>query len=488
MIDEVRRAFGHALPSTTRAEPQAHAASPNGASRPAVEGMVPFDIVAGLMFARARALGRHAWWWTAVLGGEIGRRLAGRPRLAPGGFGASAIPRFGTDRSLLDRARRHGPVFKVLWSRKLTTCVVGLDRGRRLLGGHSNALVPRALEIDALVPRGFLRRMAGVDHRTYRAGFLDAFRGDLPAIWDAELRALLRAELTALSRAHARGAATPAQLATTLDRAAVRLLLIVVTGQQPGTPMFDRIETEFAGIQSWNYPRSRAQEETYRQLRDTMSSLASKMVSSPAEERTSVLRNLVRGSLGPELDDTTIGNLIFMTDTGRHDVRGLFRWILKYLSDHPDVVASLRRPGTTQGAVTPPEACVLETLRLDQAESQNRDVVRGFEFEGCWVPAGSALRILLRESHRDSNAFPNPDAFRPSRFIEHQYGSDVYAPFGIGEHRCVASSLVVRLGTLLVEELTKGFEWTVESDGPRHRGRYHWEPSPAFAIRLRPRD
>jgi cytochrome P450 len=80
--------------------------------------------------------------------------------------------------------------------------------------------------------------------------------------------------------------------------------------------------------------------------------------------------------------------------------------------------------------------------------------------------------------------FDEPDRFDPHRFLGRRYSADEYAPFGIGAHRCIADALVTRLGTIFVEELVMGFEWSVAEDGPLHRGKYHWEPAAVFAIDL----
>src|SRR5262249_62095523 len=101
------------------------------------------------------------------------------------------------------------------------------------------------------------------------------------------------------------------------------------------------------------------------------------------------------------------------------------------------------------------------------------------------IPKGCAVLILLRESHRDSNVFPDPDRFLPERFLNRQYSADEFAPFGF-DLRCIAAELVIRLGTLFVVELVGGYTWLVASDGPRQRGRHFWEPHSTFAIDLRP--
>jgi cytochrome P450 len=202
-----------------------------------------------------------------------------------------------------------------------------------------------------------------------------------------------------------------------------------------------------------------------------------------------VLGRLI-GSDGSAVDETVVGNLIYMVEMGRYDVRSLMRWVLKYLSDAPEVVAELRSAlaARTEGTDCPlAESIVLETLRLDQAEALNRAVVADFDFEGYRIPKGSALRVLIRESHQDAATFADPEHFKPCRFAGKTYPGHAYAPFGVGEHRCIAATLVVRLSQLLVEELASGYEWSVGGDGSRFRGRYHWEPAPGFDLVLRAR-
>ena len=167
----------------------------------------------------------------------------------------------------------------------------------------------------------------------------------------------------------------------------------------------------------------------------------------------SVLRRMMSVAGRSAIDETVVGNAIYMIEMGRYDMRGLFRWILKYLCDHPQFVDELRRIRAAEGTAQKlAEACVLETLRLDQAESLNRYVAEEFTFEGYRIPKGCCLLILLRESHRDGDNFHDPDCFLPERFLNRQYSADEFAPFGF-DHRCIAAELVVRLGTMFVEEL-----------------------------------
>ncbi len=207
----------------------------------------------------------------------------------------------------------------------------------------------------------------------------------------------------------------------------------------------------------------------------------------PARLGDGIFARLMQGGAATDIDETVIGNAIYMVERGHHDLRDLLRWVLKYLGDHPSLIEELRA-----GFAEPvsgsklAEACVLETLRLDQAELLKRKAFESFTFEGFHVPRNSWVAILMRESHRDSATFPEPDAFRPHRFLSRTYSDDEYAPFGIDEHQCIGASLVKRMGTMFVEELVKGFDWSVASDGSRRMGHFHWEPSPSFAIDIAP--
>ena len=105
--------------------------------------------------------------------------------------------------------------------------------------------------------------------------------------------------------------------------------------------------------------------------------------------------------------------------------------------------------------------------------------------EGFHVPRGSLVCVLTRESHRDPMVFDDPHAFRPARFLGRTYSGDEYSPFGIDQHQCLGRALNLRVGTLFVEELIRGFAWSVVGDGPRCYGQYHWQPSHDFAIDVR---
>jgi cytochrome P450 len=434
--------------------------------------------------------------WTALRRMSTVARLTAasaaglRPRLPPGSLGPSSLARLGDDLFYRQRYRRYGPIFKVLWNQNLTICIVGFERARRLLAAHSKALIPLTIEIESFVPFGFMRRMAPEPHAHYRGLFATALRVDPTVTWEKELRRLIRDELTRW--ADVTPAAGQSSLTAALDRIATSSLIVMFFGVRPATPKFDELERAFRrmGPREFEYPLGEEQHAGYATLRALVwQAVTEAKTGTSWADAEGVLGRLMGGD-APAVDETVVGNLIYMVEMGRYDVRSLMRWILKYLSDAPDVVTDLGRALAEKpngAACTFAESIVLETLRLDQAEALNRTVAADFDFEGYRIPKDSALRVLIRESHQDAATFSEPEQFRPCRFSGKSYPSQAYAPFGVGEHRCIAGGLVIRLSQLLVEELTSGYDWTVIGDGSRVRGRYHWQPAPGFEIALRSR-
>lgn len=435
-----------------------------------------------------RALDTLRGLYTQLLIGTV-RRGA---RLPPGDVGRAMFARFGDHRFYLEQFRRHGPVFRVVWSERLTVCVVGFKRAKQLFSLHARLLFPLTVNLEPFVPHGFIRGMSRDVHPKYRRIFLSALDDRLLDVWDAAFRAKVRDEFGRLAVMQASGQMAGArELSLALDRIAGRGLLMLLYGLQPGHAVLEQLEQAYARFGPAELDGNRlnaAQREAFDAICAIIREAAAALVANPSwADGDGALPRIVAADPAA-VDETVVGNLAFMGAQGRYDLCGLSHWILKYLSGAPAVIADLRAAiasGDREAIRARAEHVVLETLRLDQAESLNRQVLEDFEFEGHHIPKGSFLRVLLRESHQDAATFDEPATFSPCRFAGRTYSSDVYAPFGVGEHRCLGGTIVVRLASILVEELVAGFTWTVHGDGERVFGRYHWEPSPTLSLALR---
>ena len=85
----------------------------------------------------------------------------------------------------------------------------------------------------------------------------------------------------------------------------------------------------------------------------------------------------------------------------------------------------------------------METLRLHPvAPTTLREVVNSFEFAGYEMPVGSRIMFAFAVPHFCAEHYPDPQRFDIDRYLpernEHR-APGVWAPFGLGTHRCLGN-------------------------------------------------
>ena len=87
------------------------------------------------------------------------------------------------------------------------------------------------------------------------------------------------------------------------------------------------------------------------------------------------------------------------------------------------------------------DATVKETLRIRPVITDvGRKLTRDVEIGGYTIPAGALVMAAITAIHFREDLYPNPDAFRPERFLEHAPDSYTWIPFGGGVRRCIGAS------------------------------------------------
>jgi cytochrome P450 len=103
------------------------------------------------------------------------------------------------------------------------------------------------------------------------------------------------------------------------------------------------------------------------------------------------------------------------------------------------------------------DATVKEALRLRPVVPVvGRILQRPYQIGGYDLPAGSAVGACIFLAQRDPAVYPEPDEFRPERFLGVQPDPASWLPFGGGIRRCVGSwfalyEMKIVLGTLLAQ-------------------------------------
>lgn len=378
-----------------------------------------------------------------------------------------------------------GPIFKFRTRPQLCIAITDLETAGRFAATNPGCLAASHSKLQPVFPVGHLRGMQGSVHRRYRKIFVRAMRAELIDACEADSRTILRQELAELVSMADGGPVEKAAIIGSTRKMTTRLLLRLLLGARPGSTLGTTLISLYEQFSTGYAPPEEYSDK--RQAFEAIRAAVMGQLQSPAgPDAHCVLKNL--SDLG-EVDETVIGNLIQMVEGGRFDLFSLFRWILYYLARTPGVADDIWRSGADP--LSSPDAAlaravVLETLRCNQSEAVQRQLSRDVHFEGMFFPSGSLVRICLWEAHKEEAFFACPMNFEPSRFVARQHSAKQFAPFGVDQHRCLASDFVVELATLFVEEVCR-YDLQASTDGPPFRGPYHWEPAQAFGIRLLPR-
>jgi cytochrome P450 len=120
-------------------------------------------------------------------------------------------------------------------------------------------------------------------------------------------------------------------------------------------------------------------------------------------------------------------------------------WTLERLVRHPAVVARLvaeRRGGEDPAPYL--EATIKEALRLRPVVTAvGRHLTAPLEVGGHLLPAGVTINPSIYLLHRRLDLYPEPEAFRPERFLDDPPGTYQWIPFGGGVRRCLGASFAL---------------------------------------------
>uniref|UniRef100_A0ACD5Z0J4 Uncharacterized protein n=1 Tax=Avena sativa TaxID=4498 RepID=A0ACD5Z0J4_AVESA len=199
-------------------------------------------------------------------------------------------------------------------------------------------------------------------------------------------------------------------------------------------------------------------------------------------------------ALRPLTDDELVSLVSEFLGAGPGTVVSSMEWTLAHLVLQPEVQNDIRREvDAVEGALSEAHvrqmpymrAVVLESLRLHPPiPFALRDVPdqAGAEVVGCpaatvTVPTegGARAHFNLGEIGRDKNAWTDPDAFRPERFLAGGEGEGVglvpgpkeikMMPFGAGRRACPGGGLATMHVKSFVAALVREFEWAPPPSG-----------------------
>jgi cytochrome P450 len=198
----------------------------------------------------------------------------------------------------------------------------------------------------------------------------------------------------------------------------------------------------------------------------------------PDEDRGDLLSMLLlaRDERGTGMSERQIRDEVMTLLLAGHETTALaLSWAFLLLDRHPETRDRLEEELAAvlgDRAVSPADvaslpycqAVVNETLRLyPPAYVTGREAVRATSIGGIPIAKRHIVLISMATTHRDPRFFPEPDAFRPERWLdglEKRLPRGAFIPFGLGSRKCVGASFALMEATLLLAAIAR--RWRFE--------------------------
>jgi cytochrome P450 len=162
------------------------------------------------------------------------------------------------------------------------------------------------------------------------------------------------------------------------------------------------------------------------------------------EERQDVLSLLLQARHddgSPMTDEELRDELMTLLVAGHETTATALAWTVERLVRNPDVLARLTADPDDDEYL---DAVVKESLRLRPIiPLVARRLQEPMEIGGHLLPAGVTVTPSIWLMHRRPDIYPEPERFRPERFLEQPAGTYTWIPFGGGVRRCLGASFAM---------------------------------------------
>jgi cytochrome P450 family 110 len=179
----------------------------------------------------------------------------------------------------------------------------------------------------------------------------------------------------------------------------------------------------------------------------------------------------------PMSEEELRDELLTLLITGHETSATALVWALYWIHHLPQVRDRLLAEVSTLGARPDPSAILglpyltavcQETLRIYPTivVAFPRLVKVPFQMMGYEFPVGTQIFPAIYSAHHREEVFPEPKSFKPERFLERQYSSYEYMPFGGGSHRCIGSAFALFEMKLILATMLARYEFVLNDDSP----------------------
>jgi cytochrome P450 len=158
----------------------------------------------------------------------------------------------------------------------------------------------------------------------------------------------------------------------------------------------------------------------------------------------------------PLSDEHVRDELMSLVLAGHETTANSLAWTFERLLRAPDAYDQLRKAVRSGDGDEYVEATVYEGMRVRPVIPMVvRLVKRPWRLGDYVVPAETPIGISIVALHHREDVYPDPDRFRPERFIENKAGTYTWIPFGGGVRRCLGASLAMAEQRVVLDEIAR---------------------------------
>jgi cytochrome P450 len=193
-------------------------------------------------------------------------------------------------------------------------------------------------------------------------------------------------------------------------------------------------------------------------------------------------------------DDELLEQMVSLIGAGHETTASALTWALYHIHRDQRVRARLLDELSGNAGPVDPEAVTRlpyldavcsEALRLNSvAPLVGRTLRQSLTLKGYDLPAGVSVGIGIVNVHRRADLYPEPEQFRPERFLERAYSAFEYLPFGGGSRRCLGAAFAVYEMKLVLATVLRTDGLRLVSDAPVGAALRNTTVGPAATIEM----
>ncbi|ARV58969.1 cytochrome P450 [Nostocales cyanobacterium HT-58-2] len=203
-----------------------------------------------------------------------------------------------------------------------------------------------------------------------------------------------------------------------------------------------------------------------------------------------------RDEAGQPMTDQELRDELITLLLAGHETTALgLTWALYWIHSLPTVKEKLLKELDTLGSDLDPNtitrlpylnAVCSETLRIYPILLQTvpRVVKSPMHFMGYEFEPGTFLSPCIYLTHRRQDLYPEPEQFKPERFLERQFSPYEYLPFGGGNRRCIGAAFSLYEIKLVLATILSRFELALAESGPVRPVRRGVAMAPASGVKM----